>query len=118
MMKTTVFTVSGEENFQGIMGLFERTTDNLFLPSGVYSLWARDSANPVETGNLPAPNTYGVHPVYMIQGSDLTWVGVYTNLAHASDWVITNDNTKGQVGIQTWATGGIIDVTIFFGATA
>jgi hypothetical protein len=45
--------------------LAERTSNELFLEDGVYSLWARDAANPVENGELPGANTYGVHPFYM-----------------------------------------------------
>lgn len=113
-MQTTVFT-KVEDDFQGMIGLFERTADNLFLESGVYSLWSLDAANPVETGDLPAPNTYGVHPFYMVQSPDDTWIGVYTNLPHAQDWVINNDDLNGKIDIQTIATGGILDVTIMFG---
>lgn len=60
----------------------------MFLADGVYSLWTRDAANPDETGELPAANMYGVHPFYMAQAQDLSWIGVYTNLAAAQDWWI------------------------------
>jgi len=39
-----------KDDFRGIMGLAERTVDNLFLPDGVYSLWSRDSPNDAEKG--------------------------------------------------------------------
>jgi hypothetical protein len=32
------------------MGLSERVSNDLFLETGVYSLWSRDAADPVETG--------------------------------------------------------------------
>lgn len=88
-------TTKIDADFQGMIGLFERTTDNIFIESGVYSLWSRDAASPETTGNLPASNTYGVHPFYMIQSPDDSWLGVYTNLAHAQDWVVNNDNVNG-----------------------
>lgn len=113
-MNTTVLTKT-EDDFQGMIGLFERTTENLFVDSGVYSLWTLDAPNPLETGNMPAPNTYGVHPFYMIQSPDDSWLGVYTNLAHAQDWIIDNDDLNGNVNIQTIATGGIADITLLFG---
>lgn len=47
------------------MGLSERVSNDLFLETGVYSLWSRDTANPVETGQSPGNNMYGTHPFYM-----------------------------------------------------
>lgn len=32
--------------FKGVMGILEQTSTDLFLKDGVYTLWARDSANP------------------------------------------------------------------------
>lgn len=103
------------DNFQGIMGLAERTVDNLFLPDGVYSLWSRDDANPVEHGTLPAANLYGVHPFYMGKATDGSWFGVYTNLAAAQDWWLKNDKATGTVNITTIAAGGLGDVWIMTG---
>ena len=34
--------VSSGDDFKGIMGLAERVSNDLFLGTGVYSLWARD----------------------------------------------------------------------------
>lgn len=79
------------DKYHGIMGLAERTSNELFLADGVYSLWTRDEPNPIENGELPASNNYGVHPFYMTQASDDTWYGVYTNLAHAQDWWVANN---------------------------
>lgn len=93
----------------------ERVTNDLFLGDGVYSLWTRGAANPIENGELPAANQYGAHPFYMTSASDDTWFGVYTNLAHAQDWWIANDNETGAINLTTIATGGIADVTIVFG---
>jgi alpha-glucosidase (family GH31 glycosyl hydrolase) len=72
-----------QDNFKGIMGLAERTVSDLFLPDGIYTLWSRDAANPVEDGRLPGKNLYGVHPFYMAKATDDRWFGVYTNLAAA-----------------------------------
>lgn len=124
LMSTTAYTgaVNTSSNgtfseFRGILGLAERTSTDLFLPDGVYSLWARDAATPPETGELPATNIYGVHPFYMAPAADLSWYGVYTNLAAAQDWWVTNDQTNGMVNLTTVASGGLTDVTILIGAT-
>jgi hypothetical protein len=37
----------------GIMGLYERTGNELYLQDGVYSLWSLDTPNPVETRTAP-----------------------------------------------------------------
>lgn len=52
----------------------------------------------------------------MAPATDGTWYGVYTNLAHAQDWWVTNDNTTGITNLTTIATGGIADISIVFGA--
>ncbi len=74
----------------GVMGLFERVSNNLYLPDGTYSLWSRDTANPVEDGKPPGKNLYGTHPFYMYTATDNSWVGSFTNLAHAQDWKVKN----------------------------
>jgi hypothetical protein len=38
-----------EQDFKGIMGLTEQTSNNLFLPDGVFSLWSLDTANPKQS---------------------------------------------------------------------
>jgi len=115
LMSTEVYTAAGDE-FHGVMGLAERTSNDLFLPDGVYSLWARDAANPPDTGELPATNIYGVHPFYMAPARDESWFGVYTNLAAAQDWWLVNDPDNGQVSLTAVATGGLADVTVILGA--
>ena len=82
MIDALAFSQNGTK-FHGIAGLAERTSNDLFLADGVYSLWSRDFPNPIENGELPSSNLYGVHPFYMTQASDDTWYGVYTNLAYA-----------------------------------
>jgi len=85
----TAYTAPGPA-FRGILGLWERTSSDLFLPDGVYSLWSRDIPNPIEDGHAPGKNLYGTHPFYMARAADKTWFGVFTNLAAAQDWWITN----------------------------
>ena len=70
-------------NYKGIMGLGEQVSSDLFLPDGVFSLWSRDAADPVQSGTFPSTNMYGTHPMYMAKATDNTWFGVYTNLAAA-----------------------------------
>jgi hypothetical protein len=53
------------EKFKGIIGLSDRVSNSLFLETGVYSLWSRDAADPVETGQAPGNNMYGTHPFFM-----------------------------------------------------
>ena len=59
-----MFSPPGEK-FKKIIGLSDKISDNLFLETGVYSLWSRDAADPVETGKAPGNNMYGTHPFYM-----------------------------------------------------
>lgn len=51
----------------------------------------------------------------MTNAPDGTWFGVYTNLASAQDWWISNDNETGMINLTMIATGGIADITIVFG---
>jgi hypothetical protein len=97
------------------MGLSERVSNDLFLESGVYSLWSRDAADPVETGKSPGNNMYGTHPFYMAKTYDFSWFGVFTNLANAQDWYVTNIPNGGIVNLATHATGGIVDMYIMTG---
>ena len=110
-IRATVKTKAGSD-FKGIMGLAERTVSDLFLPDGVYGLYSRDAANPVETGGFPASNMYGVHPFYMSKASDDSWLGVFTSVAAAQDWNITNDATNGQVHVNMYASGGLGDIKV------
>lgn len=116
VIKGTAKTYTGGDptNFKGIMGLAERVVDDLFLPDGIYSLWARDINSPAEDGKLPGKNLYGTHPFYMAKATDATWFGVYTNLAAAQDWWIKNTNTTGDVEIKTYAAGGLGDMMFIF----
>ena len=101
----------------GIMGLYERTENELYLEDGVYSLWSLDTANPVETRTSPGQQEYGTHPFYMGKGTDNKWFGVYTNLAAAQDWWIKNNPETGDVTISTVAAGGLGDLYIILGDT-
>ena len=110
-------TVNTDSKFRtGILGLTERVSDDLFLDTGVYSLWARDTADPAETGKAPGNNMYGTHPFYM--GKATTgWFGVFANNAAAQDWWITNDADTGSVNLKTIATGGAGDLYVMMGDT-
>ena len=84
-------TVNTDSAFRtGILGLSERVSQDLFLEDGVYSLWSRDTADPVETGKAPGNNMYGTHPFYMGKATS-GWFGVFANNAAAQDWWITNN---------------------------
>jgi len=78
------------EEAQGLMGLGDQTTTDLFLGDGTYTLWNR-AADSVETGKYPSENGYGSHPFVMGAARNGTWFGVYSNVANAQDWIIHND---------------------------
>jgi len=104
----------------GILGLSEQIASDLFLKDGVYSLWARDDADPAEDGKPPGKNMYGTHPFYMAKAPLDTspvfaWYGIFTNLANAQDWWIKNTESSGDVAIETIATGGLGDLYIMMG---
>ena len=106
-----------KENFQGVMGLADQTTTDLFLGNGTYTLWNRGAPEPAQTGKYPSENTYGSHPFIMAAAEDGQWFGAYSNVANAQDWIIHNEDLSGDVVINFLATGGIGDLTIFAGAT-
>lgn len=81
LVDLTVYT--NKTNFNGVLGLVEQVSDNLFLPDGVYSLWSLDTANPEQTGKYPGSNMYGTHPFIMGQAPDNTWFGMFYNVAAA-----------------------------------
>jgi len=103
-------------DFQGLMGLPDQTSTDLFLGDGTYSLWNREAADPVETGKYPTENTYGSVPFVMGAASNHTWVGIYSNVAAAQDWEIKNFDVRGVVDIAFYATGGRGDISILQGA--
>jgi alpha-glucosidase (family GH31 glycosyl hydrolase) len=105
-------TVQTDSKYRtGVLGLTERVSTDLFLETGVYSLWARDTADPAETGKAPGNNMYGTHPFYM--GKTINgWFGVFANNAAAQDWWITNDKETGKVNLKTIATSGTGDLYI------
>ena len=79
---------TNEKMFNGILGLTEQVSTDLFLTSGVYSLWALDAADPIEDKKAPGKNMYANYPFYMGQAANdgvtpSDWFGVYTNLAAA-----------------------------------
>lgn len=82
---------------------------------GVYSIWAYDVGQPIETGKAPGNNDYGNHPFYMFRSDFSSWAGVYTNMVAAQDWYIKNDVEKGTVNITTVAVGGVVDLYVIIG---
>jgi len=107
-------------NFKGIMGIFEQVASDLFLKDGIYSLWARDEADPAQTGKLPSSNMYGTHPMFMARGKDgadgtQAWIGGFYNLANAQDWRVMNDASSGEVNLKTYSAGGLGDLFFFTG---
>jgi len=120
MLDEYLNVISGQvvinQKADGILGLAERVSSNLFLSTGVYSLWTLDTANPEEHGTLPGANLYGVHPFYMARATDETWFGVYTNLAAAQDWYLKrHTDDKTLMDVQTIAVGGLADMYFMFG---
>lgn len=99
------------------MGLGQQVASDLFLSNGTYSLWSRDTADPVETGKYPSSNMYGTHPFVMAASEDNNWFGIYSNVANAQDWIIHNEEPTGDVVVNFIATGGAGDLTIWTGAT-
>ena len=63
-VKTKVYTLP-KDQFTGVFGLGERAMESFFYADGVYSMWNKDTATPIETGELPGNNIYGTHPFYM-----------------------------------------------------
>ena len=88
----------------------------MFLKSGVYPIWNTDVDNPNEDGLLPGKQTYGSHPFYMFKHAKNSWIGVYHNLAQATDYWVNNDFASGKVGIQQVATGGYGDIYVILSA--
>ena len=84
-IKATAFTEfsAGNNKFNGIFGLGERANFDFFYKDGVYSMWTRDAVTPIETGDLPASNIYGLHPYFMYKHKSNSWIGVLYKLAAA-----------------------------------
>lgn len=55
---------------------------------------------------------YGTHPFYMFRHDAQSWAGVFTKLAHASDWYIKNNKATGSIDIKTLAVGGVADIFV------
>lgn len=102
--------------YQGVMGLSEQISDQLFLKDGVYSLWAMDQSDPIQDQKPPGKNMYNVQPFLMGSTNSYSWFGVYANVANAQDWWIKNDNKTGIVKVKFYATGGVGDLYIMQGA--
>ena len=57
---------------------------------------------------------YGVHPFFMARDTEEKWFGVFSNVAAAQDWWITNDQDTGEVGVNMIASGGVGDLFFMF----
>jgi hypothetical protein len=55
---------------------------------------------------------YGVHPFYVYQHADSSWVGVFTKVAQAADYWVKNYPTTGQITVKSTAVGGIGDLYV------
>lgn len=108
---------TSKDDFQGIMGLGERSQQNnsLFYQDGVYSLWVSDQGVPEDNGKPPGKNAYGMHPFYMFKNDIDIWVGVFTKLAAAQDWYVKNYRDTGAVETTMIAVGGIADIYFIIG---
>jgi hypothetical protein len=71
------------DKFHGIMGLGERTQNNLFYKDGTYSLWSTYQRGEVDDGQLPGNQGYGTHPFFMYQHTENHWVGIFFKQAQA-----------------------------------
>jgi len=92
-----------KNNFKGILGLLDTPVGpSLFIPDGKYTLWNRWEQ-------------HATHPFWMAKSQDSTWVGVFHNNIAAQDWIVKNDQAKGEVSLTTSAAGGIGDIFIFTG---
>lgn len=110
----TYVNPTDKTGFKGLMGLSQQTTSDLFLDSGMYSLWARDPVDPQETVRNPDQNGYSTHPFVMARGlGQQDWFGMFANNAAAQDWWISNNAADGNVGVKIMASGGIGDLYFF-----
>ncbi len=110
-INVTANVPSGKE-FKGIYGLGERANKDFFYEDGVYTIWARDHTTPDEDGKPPSKGMYGSHPLYMYRHNKNSHVGVFTKIAHATDWYITNNKNKGLIDISMIGTGGVADIYV------
>jgi len=99
----------------GLIGLFEQVSNDLFLKDGIYSLWAKDTADPPQTGKLPGQNMYGTHP-FVMSKSKSGWFGVFTNVVAAQDWTVKRQTA--DIRVTMTATGGLGDMFFMVGKTA
>lgn len=106
------------DQFKGIFGLGERAQiDDLFYPDGIYSMWNRDVPMPFEDGKPPGTNLYGTHPFYMFKNDNKSWVGVFSNVPNAQDWIILNNKDSGEVNTTMIAAGGMGDMYFIVDST-
>ncbi|OMJ70530.1 hypothetical protein SteCoe_31460 [Stentor coeruleus] len=92
-----------------VLGLGERIS-SFILPTGTYTMWARDRQSPVDNGQSQEGNMYSVHPFYMIIDEDTgsAFGGLFYN-ANAMQAIV------GPQSLSFRSTGGIIDLWLFIG---
>jgi alpha-glucosidase (family GH31 glycosyl hydrolase) len=94
-----------------VLGLGERVAP-FILPSGDYTLWARDRPSPYDNGEDGNENMYGSHPFYVI-------VEEVTGTAFGG--FLYNSNAMSALvrptSLSFRTTGGIIDLWLFIGPT-
>ena len=102
-----------DTNFTGIFGLGERANTHFFYPDGVYTTYASDHGTPDEDGKAPSKAMYGVHPFFVYQHADASWVGVFSKVMQATDYWVKNYQSQGQITVKSTAIGGIGDLYVF-----
>ncbi len=99
------------DNTARIFGLGERVGP-FYYEDGIYSMWARDQPNPLETGKLPGNNVYGTQPFYMTRCADEAFIGVFRHSVAGMDFVVKNDDEDNKISIDTIATSGQLDLFV------
>ena len=92
-----------------IYGFGERNYKFKMGPTGLYTIWARDKPDVVETGNRNG-HVYGHHPVYLMKEKSQNWHIAFFRSSNAMEIEIRDGKT-----IRYRVAGGIIDLVFFLG---
>jgi alpha-glucosidase (family GH31 glycosyl hydrolase) len=114
--KTPYFSIKGMLldsylNYINVNVKVEANKD-FFYENGVYTIWGKDHGTPDEDGKPPAKSMYGAHPFYMYRHAKDSWAGIFTKIAQAQDWFISNNKQTGDIDIKTIAVGGLGDIYV------
>jgi alpha-glucosidase len=90
-------------------GFGERGYNLTLGPTGIYTIWNADYNQNIETG-LGGHNSYGSHPVYMVQEQSKDWSMVLLRNVNAMDVILNNSKS-----LTYKITGGILDFNFFLG---